>query len=92
MGHALAAIVSPAAGAVDDLAVDGHNAIIVHGHEPAEWATALTLMVDDPTRAAEIGASARRTIEARWTVSHAVEAMIAGLRLGAAIGERRKVA
>jgi glycosyltransferase involved in cell wall biosynthesis len=92
MGHALTAIVSPAAGAVDDLAVDGHNAIIVQGHQPSEWATALALIVDDPTRATEIGASARRTIEARWTVRHAVEAMIAGLRLGAAVGERRTAA
>jgi glycosyltransferase involved in cell wall biosynthesis len=92
MGAGVASIVSRAAGAVDDLAVDGQNAIVVEGHDPIMWANAIQRVVDDPTLAGKLGKSARATIENRWTMEHAVDAMIAGLRLGALANDERVTA
>jgi len=89
MGAGVAPIVSRAAGAVDDLGVDGHNAIVLDGHEPKAWAKAIDHLASDPELVKELGARARRTIETRWSVDHAVDAMIAGLRLGAFTAEAR---
>ena len=82
MGAGLAALVSSSAGAVDDLAVDGHNAVVVADHDPVSWARAVSQLIDSPTRVERLGASARQVIENRWSMEHAVDAMIAGLRLG----------
>ena len=89
MGAGVAPIVSRAAGAVDDIGVDGHNAIVLDGHEPKAWAKAIDHLASDPELVKELGARARRTIETRWSVDHAVDAMIAGLRLGAFTAEAR---
>ena len=83
MGSGLAAVVASAAGAVDDLAVDGYNAVVVADHDPAAWAKAIGALIKDRARVDRLGASARRTIESRWSVEHAVDAMIAGVKLGA---------
>lgn len=89
MGAGVVPIVSRGAGAVEDLAVDGHNAIVVNGHEPATWAAAIDRIASNPVLASELGERARLTIEARWTIDHSVDAMMSGLRLGAsARGER----
>jgi len=83
LGSGRATIVSPAAGAVADLCVTERNSLVVDGHEPQPWADAIRrLVVDAPLRTA-IGDAGRRTIAGRWTVGHAIDAMIAGLRLGA---------
>ncbi|MCV4607361.1 glycosyltransferase, partial [Escherichia coli] len=79
----LPVVVSPAAGAVADLAVDGHNAIVPAGLEPGAWSAAIRRMAQDEAARAQLGAAARRTIRRRWTISHAVESMVAGLRAGA---------
>jgi glycosyltransferase involved in cell wall biosynthesis len=92
MGAGVAPIVSRAAGAVDDLAVNGHNAIVVDDHEPATWAKAIDQLVSNPSLATGLGVRARRTIETRWTIDHAVDAMIAGLRLGALTRKERSPA
>jgi len=89
MGACIAPIVSRAAGAVDDLSLHGHNAIVLDGHEPTAWAMAISRLASDRTWARELGSHARRTIAARWTIDHAAEAMMAGLRLGALIREER---
>lgn len=83
MGAGVVPVVSKAAGAVDDLAVSGVNAIVVDGHAPETWGAAIEKLAADPTAAAAMGARARQTVEARWTIDHAVEAMLCGLRLGA---------
>jgi glycosyltransferase involved in cell wall biosynthesis len=89
MGAGVAPIVSRAAGAVDDLGVDGSNAIVVDGYEPTTWAAAISRLASNRTLAWELGSHARRTIAARWMIDHAAEAMMAGLRLGAFIREER---
>jgi glycosyltransferase involved in cell wall biosynthesis len=92
MGAGVAPVVSRAAGAVDDLTVDGHNAIVIDGHEPEVWATAISRLVSDRTLSVELGSHARRTIEGRWTIDHAVDAMMAGLRLSVLIPRERSLA
>ena len=82
MGAGLACAVSAAAGAVPDLAVDGVNALVVDGHEPATWAQALERLVEDHSLRERLGEEARRTIERRWTMEHSIDALVAGLRLG----------
>ena len=89
MGSQVVPIVARAAGAVDDLAVDGHNAIVVDGHDPACWAEALERVIEDIDLRRKLACRARHTIEARWTMGHAAEAMMAGLRLGVSIGNPR---
>ena len=81
MGSGAATVVSGAAGAVDDLAVDEHNCHVVRGHEPKAWADALTRVVEDSELRRSLGENARRTIERRWAIEHAADAMLAGLRL-----------
>ncbi|CAN5669408.1 hypothetical protein BH18ACT13_BH18ACT13_01810 [soil metagenome] len=88
MGAGLLAIVSSSAGAAEDLAVHEQNAIVVDGHDPIDWAGAIARLVADPERARVLGSRARRTIDARWRISHAAEAMLAGLRLGASVRSR----
>ncbi len=88
MGACVTPVVSRAAGSVDDLAVDGRNAVVVDGHDPKTWAAAIEEVTVDPERLGAIARSARETIAARWTVGHAARAMLAGLSLGALVRER----
>jgi glycosyltransferase involved in cell wall biosynthesis len=83
MGSGLAVATSSAPGAVKDLCVDGHNAIVLSVHQPEEWAAALTRLVEDSVLRESLGKKANMTISRRWTVEHAADAMLAGLRLGA---------
>lgn len=86
MGARVVPVVSRAAGAVEDLAVDGANAIVVDGHDPAAWGAAMERLTADPAWATALGSRAQRTIESRWTIGHAAEAMLCGLRLGVLAG------
>jgi glycosyltransferase involved in cell wall biosynthesis len=81
MGAGAATVVSRAAGAVADLALDGENCLVVDGHDPEAWAESLRRVVSDAELRRSLGRNGRRTIERRWTIAHAAEAMIAGLRL-----------
>jgi D-inositol-3-phosphate glycosyltransferase len=85
MGCEATPVVSRAAGAVDDLAVDGVNAIVIDNRDPPTWATAISKLADADLRSV-LGGRARRTIVARWTIEHATGAMLAGLRLSASGG------
>jgi glycosyltransferase involved in cell wall biosynthesis len=91
MGAGLASVVSTSAGAVFDLAVDRSNALVVHSHDPREWAEALARLVQDHELREALGAEARGTIERRWTMEHSIDAVIAGLRLGALRSRERAV-
>lgn len=82
MGAGLASVTSTSAGAVSDLAVHEQNCLVVDGHAPEDWARAIERIVSDDELRASLGARAATTIRRRWTVEHAAEAMIAGLRLG----------
>lgn len=78
----LAVVSSTAPGAVGDLAVEGHNCLLVEEHEPAPWAAALQRLVEQPDLRRRLGNAARETVTKRWSLDHAADAMMAGLRLG----------
>jgi glycosyltransferase involved in cell wall biosynthesis len=82
MASEVAAIVSPAPGAVADLAVSGHNCLVVDRDDPQSWAGRIRELADDGDRRRVLATRARETIARRWTIDHAVEGMMAGLRLG----------
>lgn len=90
MASELAAIVSPAAGAVADLGVSGHNCLVADVDDPRSWADRITTLVNDEQLRRSLGRRALETIDRRWRIAHAVEGMTAGLRLGAlaSAGER----
>jgi Glycosyl transferases group 1 len=89
MGAGLCAIVSAAGGAVEDLCVDGRNCLLVSGYEPQRWADAIAAVASDSGLGQALGAHAEATIRRRWTLEHAADAMVAGLRLGAHTGAGR---
>jgi glycosyltransferase involved in cell wall biosynthesis len=82
MAAGLATITASNPGVVGDLAVDGHNAVIVEGHDPAAWAESIRRVVEDAQLRVALGDAAARSVARRWTMAHSVDAMLAGLRLG----------
>ena len=82
MGAGVATVASGVAGAVADLAVDGLNCLVAPDNEPRTWANCLSRLVADPVLRQELGNNARATIARRWTMDHAADSMLAGLRLG----------
>jgi D-inositol-3-phosphate glycosyltransferase len=82
MGAGAAVVCSAAAGAIADLAVHDHNCLVVESHEPEVWAAAVSRLVNDPTLRSALGTTAARVIRSRWSIEHAADAMLAGLRLG----------
>ena len=83
MSAGLATVVSSAAGGVPDLAVAGVNCLVVAPDDQPGWASAIEALVLDRDIRTKIGNAASETISRRWTLEHSVEAMMAGLRLGA---------
>ena len=83
MGAGLCVLVSRAVGAAADLAVNRHNCLVLDGPDPQLWRNALTEVANDADLRRSLGQNARTTIQRRWTITHAADAMIAGLRLGA---------
>ena len=81
MSAGLASIVSTAPGAVDDLCVPDANSLVLDSADPA-WTEALSTLVADSKLRDTLGVGAKRTIRNRWTLEHAADAMLAGLRLG----------
>jgi len=88
MGAGVCALVSPAAGAVEDLCVDGVNCLVISGHDPERWAEGIAKVTSERGFRQELGRRARSTIVRRWTIDHAADAMVAGLRLGILTGAR----
>ncbi len=82
MAAGLATITSSNPGAVGDLPVDGHNALIVDGHDPEVWAESIRRVVGDQQLRRALGEAAAGSVERRWTMDHSADAMLAGLRLG----------
>jgi glycosyltransferase involved in cell wall biosynthesis len=79
----LSVVASKAPGATSDLAVHNRNCLLVEQHTPEAWAASLRLLIDDAALRRTLGEAARATVARRWTMNHATDAMIAGLRLGA---------
>jgi glycosyltransferase involved in cell wall biosynthesis len=88
MGAALATIVSDAAGALGDLAVDGTNCLVVPTYEPEAWAKALRRVVLDEDLRRALGERAAQTIARRWTLDHSADAVVAGFRLASIVGQQ----
>ncbi len=89
MGSGVVPMVSTDAGAVADLTANGINAVVVDGHDPLDWAAGSTRSPTMARRASGMARRARSTIENRWSISHAADAMLAGVAAGvAARGER----
>jgi glycosyltransferase involved in cell wall biosynthesis len=82
MGAGLASLTTAAPGVAADLAVDGVTCSVVDGHEPARWAEKIEAIAGDAERRRALAAAAADTVSGRWTVEHAADAMLAGLRLG----------
>jgi glycosyltransferase involved in cell wall biosynthesis len=89
MTAGLASIVSNAPGAVDDLCVPEVNSLVLDSADPAVWAEALSTLMGDSKLRESLGGKAKRTIRSRWTLEHAADAMLAGLRLGILQASRR---
>lgn len=79
----LAVAASTAPGATSDLAVHNRNCLLVEDHTPETWAASLRRLIEDAALRRTLGDAARATVERRWTLDHATDAMIAGLSLGA---------
>jgi hypothetical protein len=71
--------------------VSERNCLVVEGGID-EWAAAISRLVRESDFRIRIGHSAAETISERWTIDHAADAMIAGLRLGAFAMEGRSAA
>ncbi|HEV2724225.1 MAG TPA: glycosyltransferase family 4 protein [Thermoleophilaceae bacterium] len=82
MGAGLAAAVSASPGAVSDLAVPERNCLLVSTNEAREWAGAIGRLVEQPDLRERLGQAGTATVRRRWTIQHATDAMVAGLRLG----------
>jgi glycosyltransferase involved in cell wall biosynthesis len=85
MAAGLPVVVSRAAGAAADLAVEGTNALVAEAGSAPSWAGRITTLVEDDELRKALGTGASRTIRRRWTLDHAAEAMTAGMRLGALV-------
>jgi glycosyltransferase involved in cell wall biosynthesis len=81
MGAGTSIVVARGVGAVADLAVDGVNALVIDDHDPHSWAEAIGLVARDHRLRLTLGENAEATIRRRWTIEHAADAMLAGLRL-----------
>ena len=82
LGSGRATVVSSAAGAVPDLCIPDRNSLVVDGHDPTSWAAAIRRLAGDSKLRTALADEGRQTIARRWTIDHAVDAMLAGLRLG----------
>ena len=60
---------------VRELIRDRENGWLVHPERPAELARAIRILLEQPERARELGANARRTIEEKFTWERSTEAL-----------------
>jgi glycosyltransferase involved in cell wall biosynthesis len=74
MASATAVVASDVA-PVRELIQDRENGWLVHPDRPAELARAMRILLDHPDLAKQLGASARRTIEERYTWERSTSAL-----------------
>jgi glycosyltransferase involved in cell wall biosynthesis len=82
MGSGAAAVTSPNAGVLSDLAVDGENCIVAPSLAPAEWTEILVQLAGNRALVRQLGENARKTVTGRWSLDHSADCVLAGLRLG----------
>jgi glycosyltransferase involved in cell wall biosynthesis len=85
----LAVVTSERPGAAGDLAVPGRNCLVPEGEGPSAWAATLRTLIEEEGLRRTLGEAAAATVRNRWTMQHAVGAMICGLALGADRAGRR---
>jgi D-inositol-3-phosphate glycosyltransferase len=80
-------VLAAAVGGLPVAVRDGATGVLVPGHDPAAYARELRRLVDDPDRAARLGAAAaRHALGFGWATSAAATAEV----YAAALGERRR--
>ncbi len=65
-------VVAVAEGGVRETVVDGENGLLV-AHDPQAMGAAISRLLDDPSLARQLGANARRTVEAKWSLASATD-------------------
>jgi glycosyltransferase involved in cell wall biosynthesis len=70
-------VVATAVGAMPEVLRHGHNGLLVAPQDAAALAQALEALLDDPARAAALGAAARATIAARYSAPVVLEQLSA---------------
>ena len=89
MGSGVVPMVSNDAGGVADLTATGINAVVIDGHDPLDWAAAIDAIAGDAPSQERMAQRARTTIENRWSISHAADAMLLGVAAGVVKRGRR---
>ena len=74
-----------AAGGLTEAICNTHTGILVPSHDPQEWAGALSALLADPARRAEIGRTGRQRAE-QMTWAHVAEQTVAAYRRAIAAG------
>lgn len=87
MAHGLP-VVAADSGGIPEVIQDGGNGLLARGMEPEDYAKAIRTLLESPARAAELGATARDTIEQRFTADRMVEGLIENYEL--AVSEAAK--
>jgi glycosyltransferase involved in cell wall biosynthesis len=82
MSSELAVVLSDRAAPLADIALHGHNCLVARADDPPSWARCLEILAGDEEHRRSLAQRARESIERRWTIDHAVEAMMSGVRLG----------
>jgi glycosyltransferase involved in cell wall biosynthesis len=75
MAHGLPVIAADSGG-LPEIVQDGSNGLLARGMEPEDYAKAISTLLENPSRAAELAAIARETIEQRFTADRMVEGLI----------------
>ncbi len=75
MAHGLPVIAADSGG-VPEVVQDGSNGLLARGIEPEDYVKAISTLLENPSRAAELGTIARDTIEQRFTADRMVEGLI----------------
>lgn len=88
-GAAGRAVVGTCFGGTPEVVLDGTTGLIVNPFDGAALERAMRELLDDPARAAALGAQARRRIEAHFTLDQQVGRLLEWYRAIATAGEHR---
>jgi glycosyltransferase involved in cell wall biosynthesis len=70
------ACVSTSISAIPELITDGHDGILIEPNDSEAVASAVSFLLDNPTRREEIAANGRETVENKFDISQAVNELI----------------
>lgn len=81
------AVIAAAAGGLTEAICNGHTGVLVPTHDPAAWAEAISSLLTDPKRCAELGRTGRQRAET-MTWGHVADQTMAAYRRMLATGRR----